>query len=104
MTRNSHNVAGGIAVSTHYYCYAHDHYDCAKCRKTMLKHARPAVRRANQDDGGMVEAITNKLYDGDYDGEMDYDAQEAALIDFLMRQPMDEDYFGPEDTQDNDPS
>ena len=38
--------------------------------------------------------------DSDFDDcEIDYDSQESALIDFLMWQPMDEDYFGPEDNE-----
>lgn len=91
-------------MSTHYYCYAHDHYDCVKCRKTMLKHSRPAIRRANQDDGGVIEAITNKLYDGDYDGEVDYESQETALIELLLGQSLSEhmaDFCGPEDIEDD---
>ena len=79
-------------------------YDVRRQNCPCCKRARKACgvetardRRSAQDDGGITEAITNKLYDGDYDGEVDYDAQESALIDFLMWQPMDEDYFGPDD-------
>lgn len=77
-------------MSTHYYCFAHDKYDCARCRKKMSKIKIPSDRRRTQDDGGVIEAITNKLYDGDYDGEIDYEAQETALIEFLLGQTMDE--------------